>query len=336
MPATARAWILPALTAAVAAGLSLAAAELLLPRFGYPPFEPLQRRPGEPVLHEPEPELGWRNRPGSHRVPAFDGGRDLRVTFLEDRSRATSSGPPSDLPRIVLLGDSFTQGWAVGDADTFAWRLQERLPGYRFVNHGTAGYGTYQSLRLLEALRPEETQATAAVVYGFLEPHADRNVAAEAYLAGALQEAERGYAGVPFAELDDAGELVRRAPIRHPSWPGRERLATIAFAERMAARWSARRRTSQRVEVTERLVVSLRDRARSLRSRFVLAFLWGSTEARSHWTTFCETHAIAFADCALALTPELQVPGDGHPNARAHAHYATCLAEALPRILSAD
>ncbi len=76
------------------------------------------------------------------------------MTILPDgrRRSAMNSVLRSGAPKIVIVGGSFVQGWAVSDQDTFAWKLQDRFADYDVLNLGTAGYGTYQSLLLIEDL----------------------------------------------------------------------------------------------------------------------------------------------------------------------------------------
>jgi hypothetical protein len=50
---------------------------------------------------------------------------------------------------VVLLGDSYVEGWYVSDQETVAARLSARL-GRPVANLGVAGYGTLQELRVLE------------------------------------------------------------------------------------------------------------------------------------------------------------------------------------------
>ncbi|RMF18689.1 MAG: SGNH/GDSL hydrolase family protein [Deltaproteobacteria bacterium] len=63
--------------------------------------------------------------------------------------------------RVLLLGDSFAYGLGVGDAETFAARLERALPGVEIANTGCNGYGTRDELAVLdlfgEAFRPDLT-----------------------------------------------------------------------------------------------------------------------------------------------------------------------------------
>ena len=61
--------------------------------------------------------------------------------------------PPADrgAPLLVVIGDSFTWGWGVGQGEVFTDRLQRLLPRWRVENAGISGLGTVSFHRLLQA-----------------------------------------------------------------------------------------------------------------------------------------------------------------------------------------
>ena len=97
------------------------------------------------------PNLQWSVRPES------DDGRfrslNEPISFSYDRwgYRNDSEMARAD---VVLIGDSFVEGWYVSDDQTAAAQLQDRT-GRSVANLGVAGYGTMQALRVLkgDALR---------------------------------------------------------------------------------------------------------------------------------------------------------------------------------------
>ena len=99
-------------------------------------------------------ELGWRHVPGAHGrlvSPEFDVEYRINSRGLRD-----SENDPSEArgKRLVLLGDSFAEGWGVEIGQAVSEQLEERLssggvPGEVF-NFGVAGYGTDQQLLLFE------------------------------------------------------------------------------------------------------------------------------------------------------------------------------------------
>jgi hypothetical protein len=54
--------------------------------------------------------------------------------------------------RIVIIGDSFTDGSEVDDTETFSWRIEDCLQGVQVINLGVYGYSTAQELLVFERL----------------------------------------------------------------------------------------------------------------------------------------------------------------------------------------
>ena len=96
------------------------------------------------------PGLRWSGRPASD-VEATYGllpsiARPLTFTF--DR-RGYRNASEMDTADIVLLGDSYVEGWYVSDEETVAARLTARLQR-PVANLAVAGYGTLQELQVLK------------------------------------------------------------------------------------------------------------------------------------------------------------------------------------------
>jgi acetyltransferase AlgX (SGNH hydrolase-like protein) len=96
------------------------------------------------------PGLRWSGRPASDIEAAYGLPRSLRqpLTFTYDRwgYRNASEMKEAD---VVLLGDSYVEGWYVSDEQTVAAQLAARL-GRPVANLGVAGYGTLQEIRVLK------------------------------------------------------------------------------------------------------------------------------------------------------------------------------------------
>jgi len=123
-----------------------------------------------------DPDLGWRPRPGAR---SRDGKVSIDATGMRDN--ATPTMPPQDTAaafRIVTIGDSFTFGDEVSDAETWPAQLErilrsESVPA-RVFNLGTNAYGIDQAvLRLVRdgtPLRPD------VVILGLQPENLMRNV----------------------------------------------------------------------------------------------------------------------------------------------------------------
>jgi len=306
--------------------LALVACEVVLRVAGVVPDAAPASVRGEPLVHAPDPRLGWRTVPGAYVLPPYaPGGASAALTVWPDGSRATAEPPVEDVRRVLLLGCSFTFGWAVGDDATWGWRLQAWHPEMRVVNHGVNAYGTYQALLLLEDLLARG-ERFSRVVYGFHEVHEERNVAAPRWLALLDRLAHRGNVEVPYATLGDDGALVRHPPERHPAWPLRDRLATVAFLADLASRRAGEARVAQGRRVTEELILALRDLCARHGIPFDVVLLQASPRVRRHYATFLARHRVSFADCIVPITPDRRVPGEGHPDATVHEEWARCVA----------
>src|SRR5262245_27186081 len=102
----------------------------------------------EASLVRPDPVLGWSKRPGAeadlvrpeyhvHLVVNADGLRGPRV----------DGPPPAGTRRVLILGDSFAEGYTVDEGDTVRARLQAALAAAgpaQVLNGGTHGYSTDQ------------------------------------------------------------------------------------------------------------------------------------------------------------------------------------------------
>jgi hypothetical protein len=97
------------------------------------------------------PNMHWSGRPASDIEHAYWLPRSLAtpINFTYDRWGYRN---PTEMRQanIVLIGDSFVEGWYVSDEQTVASQLGHRL-GQFVANLGVAGYGTMQEFRVLES-----------------------------------------------------------------------------------------------------------------------------------------------------------------------------------------
>jgi hypothetical protein len=306
--------------------VSLGGAELGARFSGRQPRSAIPRP--EPVLHAPDAVLGWKPAPGSYVLgPHVTGGDRVTMTILPDGARANGAPAMPDRPTVALIGCSFTIGWAVADGETWGARLHGERPDLGIVNRGVAGYGTYQSLLVLEQLLVDRKRRPAWVLYGDIG-HDLRNIGSLAWL-GTLAET-RDMVAAPYATLRPNGAIRRHAPQRYPALPLHEHLASVALVEHVWARWRVRDRagTSPR-RLTERLLLDMAALAKRSGVGFSVVVLTLDEHVRRARLAFAAQHRIDVIDCNQRLSPTLTIPGDGHPNARAHQQWGDCVAKAM-------
>jgi len=104
-----------------------------------------------------DPVLGWTNLPwiDADGFQTIDYG--IRQNFDETTVRTGA---------VLAVGDSFTEGWNVGDAESWPAQL-EGLTGVPIVNAGIGSYGTDQIVLRAETLLP--LVKPRVLIVGFLE-----------------------------------------------------------------------------------------------------------------------------------------------------------------------
>ena len=292
-------------------------AEILLRIAGFS-WETCDSRP--PLLFEFDEILGWKNKPGTYalsepynaEMSIWQGG--LRTTRPERREKDT---------RVVLLGCSYTMGWAIPDNETFAWKLQERFPSLEFLNYGTNGYGTYQSLLVLEKILAG-SPPPAMVLYGFIPHHENRNVAAEKWLRGLAQHSSKqGYVELPYCTVGFDGGLIRQQPISYSAWPLRGTLSSVAFLERLCMQIKTWRGALRKRTITQKLLLEMNTLCAEKNSEFAVLLLDVRGKIKREYVKFFSENNIAYLDCTRPgrYTPAMWLP-DGHPNIAMNSFWA--------------
>ena len=104
-----------------------------------------------------DPQLGWVPTPGPHPHNLWN----ATLEIAPDGTRSNGAPPPSGVP-LLAVGDSFTFGDEVGDADTWPAQLEQEL-AQPVRNAGVFGYGLDQITLRAEALLAKERYAALLV-----------------------------------------------------------------------------------------------------------------------------------------------------------------------------
>jgi hypothetical protein len=239
------------------------------------------------------------------------------LTCVSRGERRTSPvrDPDPETDELIFLGGSFTQGWGVEDSETFAWRVQERFGDLRVRNFGVSGYGGVQSLLVLKGLLAESHPKF--VIYGMIPDHERRNVASSSYLRHLTMRSGRQIS-MPYGVLGSESTLVLQSPIHYPRFLGSGISATIAVMEQAYTHHRARKRESQSGRVTEAVLLRLNKLSRDNGAHFAVALFAFERPSEEYWEAFARRHEMGFINCNVELGPELTIPRDSHPNAKAH------------------
>jgi hypothetical protein len=204
--------------AAVTVGVCLVAAELALRLrtsasllWHFPNFIQLDLQSDEserPQLRY-DRELGWDLQPGASGLLA---GKPISISADGMRNHTPGVRVGSG-PTILAFGDSYTEGYAVADDETWPAHL-EWLTGRRVLAGGVRDYGLDQMILKAERLVP--TLKPGTVVLAFIASDIDRagrearSLRSKPYFVTTQAGLELRNVPVPTAPLPGPNTLVRR------------------------------------------------------------------------------------------------------------------------------
>ena len=314
---------------AISALFALLSSEIFLRVIDFPFDEawvPLETRMGRY-----DEELGWTYLGGGTFEREFrKEKRKVAMHFDEHGVRMASPQTRHDeeAETVFLIGCSVTFGHGLPYEETFAARL-DAIPDYpQVVNLGVQGYGTDQAfLRLRRHLA--RFSNVRAVIYTFIPRHVFRNAYADRRLL--FRHARFPGTKPLFAITKDQRLKIVKRPARYEDNGDYSRvLASIRVAR-------ARHGPRPDLTLTHAIVDEMRRTTEAGGAVFIVNEwnMWGQTK---QWAP---DGSSLFAGRGLNVVRseintqddwrEWFIPGDLHPNARAHAHVATLLAEELHR-----
>lgn len=333
-----RRWVSILASLGIFGALVLTLGELGLRVLGRAPRPRTPRVELESPLHAPHPRLGWVNRPQAHVLPSpTEGGAPIVINIEANGSRRSSEEPVEADSEVWFVGGSFTLGWAIPDQETLAWHVQRRLPGCRIENFGTAAYGTYQSLLLLEELLQKAEHPPEAVVYGFTEFHEVRNVATDGWLEFLSELSHRGHVAAPWVSLDANQALVYHAPRQWRPWIGERQLALVATTHRALSRLADREKIRSQRRATQLLMLEMHRMLSEHDVKLIVALLHVfDRSGLDDYLAFLDRAPFPAVDCVIPDSEHMVVPGDGHPNGELNLLWARGIVPVLATACSAD
>lgn len=277
----------------------------------------------------PDSELGWV-RPANWIESTWITPDSLQVDrhTWSDGTRRTRAQENQPGKQVLLLGGSLIEGYGLNDDETLGWLLQADHPDLDVRNGGVSGYGTCQSF--LELRRWLKHVRVDKVLYGFIEPHEERNVLAPTWAWKLAVYSSLGNAYSPYCRVTTSGALaVIPARLHYPEWPLQSKLNIVAaaqFAVDAIARWDE---LAAKRAVTYRVLDSMQRLVKSVGASFDVAFLEAADETVAEYEEFLAGRQIRYVDCRHPMRGEkgFVVEGDPsrHPNKIVNEYWAGCI-----------
>jgi hypothetical protein len=178
----------------------------------------LEGSPGtskDPLLHF-DPHLGWAKPRGARGVierPEYK--VELAINRHGLRGPERGHAKPAGVKRILLLGDSFVEGYTVDEEATVRASLERMLESegpVEVINGGTHGYSTDQQLLFFRAEGRRYAPDEVVLLFYYNDLHG--NVSRD---------------GKPWFDVADGALVLRNSPLAPPRRDDRARLRTYTL-----------------------------------------------------------------------------------------------------------
>jgi hypothetical protein len=275
----------------------------------------------------PDREMGWVNRGGTWT--SSEPGH-VQMSFDADgRRHDPAAGKPNSAPRILVVGCSFTQGYGVGDEDTYAHQINRSLPGNEVLNFGTGGYGAYQSRLRVDRYFAASHEDTPLVIYGLFYSHHLRDLAPMPWIL--MLTMQDGSYMVPPNIKVRAGEIVESPGGPVGLWPLEDRSAIVALLHHAVMRVQNRVTPAMGTPAFHHSILQMQKAVKANNAALLIVGLVPIPADDLAWLKAQRENGVDFVACDHPdpQSPELQVGGIGHPNERLHRWWAACALKAL-------
>ncbi len=279
----------------------------------------------EPLINIPDPVLGWKPKIGSHKFKPWSiNGKETYLTINKDKSRLTGN-IDENKDKIIFIGGSITQGWAVSDDETFPYIFQKNNLNHKIYNFGVGGYGGHQSLLMLEKVFKDKDKIKL-VIYGLIPHHEIRNTAAGSWMYLLNFFSKRGFISLPYASIDKEKKLIKHQPIKYLTLPFGEDSALVAKIEKRIMKIRSLLRERKQTEISLSIIKEMNELSLINNSKFVLLFLEDFNDDRfKEYDLFLTSNNINHIKCLMPKGQKYIVPGDGHPNDLSHYEIGKCV-----------
>ncbi len=253
-----------------------------------------------------DPQLGWSkipNKIGQHYNSEYQTVEHINSRGLRGREYAYEK--PKGVRRILLLGDSFVEGYSVDEQAVISEQLHKLLAGsgqYEIINGGTGGYSTDQELLFLQHEGLKYKPDLVILFFFFNDVHYNST--------STYQISERG--NKPFFELNEGKLQLKGVPVPTPektfwnpsAWLQKnsflyERISWILYdllpkplpPELAAFLETPSPQIASSWEITEALVKEIKNTSQSAGAKFLLFHVPSIQEANdSVWKRFTKRY----------------------------------------------
>ena len=299
--------------------------ELVLRITGSKPRVDNLGRENDPIIYQNDEELGWSQKPGIYFFqPWSEEGKLTKFTINNDGSRKIEDQPAVD-SKILFFGGSLTQGWAVDDKENFVKYFQDLNKNFKVYNFGVGGYGGYQSLLLQEKVI-NGLENINHIIYGFIDHHEVRNVAAGSWLYLLNEYSQRGHINLPYGSIAN-GKLKKNLPTNYIKLPLSKKSALIAKVEKRIMKLKSKNREQVQFDISKLIIKEMSENSKKFNSKFTVLILDSKEEILVKYLKFFNDQNINYINCPFP--PNEFVKGEGHPNHNGHKIVANCINEKL-------
>ena len=311
--------------------ISLVILELFLRLVGFEAWK--TNRNSHETIFEFNSKLGWISKQGNYLIPSISNTKKINKFTIEKSSNRYSGKPKQNkLKKIILIGGSFTQGAGVSDDETFAYQLQSLLPNHKILNFGQAGYGSIQSLLLLEQII-KQTNKTNIVIYGFINHHLRRNVARGEWLEILQKSTNSGFSrkpSIPYGVIDKQNNLKINPRTSYLTLPFRENSALITIVEKIYMKQTTRFRKKHQQEVLLKSLIQMNKIAKKNKSNFVFVNLdLDKSKSDKILIKMSEENKLHYVDCRTPEFEKFKLKDEYHPSKLGHRYYSKCINDFL-------
>ncbi len=272
----------------------------------------------------PEQTLGWMNRQGVS-VSIEEGA--VPMTFWSHGRRASRRDParPEDGIPVMIVGGSNAQSYGVRDEESFPYLLHEQFSDLWIENFGNGGYGTVQTLMLTERMLEDfyGDKSPALFIVTFADSHVARNVSDQSWVYS-ISDSQGRYVAPPHYRL--RGEELTFQPFETIGlWPLEDRSALVTTLHHIWLQSFAYATAEQGRVVTRRVFDRFAALVNAKGGTFVIAVLEDYSQTASDLFAQADFAVVDCSGYERTAPQDYLLGGGSHPNAKYHAHFATCI-----------